>query len=216
MKLILKIFILTTILVSFFVTLTNYSYAQGSNSNCSNGLCSDISTPLEGFGYFGNKKDLGPFITNIVNVAFIFGAITTLIWLIWGGIEWTTSGGDSQKYESARNKIMSAIVGLAILASTWAIWLLILYFLGFQNMQGFNVSGSRLGGGSSSSSQYDCSPFPSCQAWEDQFYDKHGRYPNYKDDYNALVWSREQDPNNIDWLNYYCANNNDPETCANR
>ena len=59
----------------------------------------------------------------------ILGALLVFMYLIWGGIEWITSGGDKGKTESARNKITAAIVGLIVLASAWAILLLVLGFL---------------------------------------------------------------------------------------
>jgi hypothetical protein len=46
-----------------------------------------------------------------------------------GGIEWITSGGDKGKTESARNKITAAVIGLVILAASWAILGLVLQFL---------------------------------------------------------------------------------------
>ena len=45
-------------------------------------------------------------------------------------MEWITSGGDKGKTESARNKITAAIIGLIVLASSWAVLMLILGFLG--------------------------------------------------------------------------------------
>ena len=51
-------------------------------------------------------------------------------YLIWGAIDWITSGGDKAKYESARNKITYALIGLAIMAFVWLIWRMVIYFLG--------------------------------------------------------------------------------------
>ena len=53
--------------------------------------------------------------------------------LIMGGIEWITSGGDKNKAESARNKITSAVIGLVIVAASYAIVNLVVQFLGFDN-----------------------------------------------------------------------------------
>lgn len=87
------------------------------------------------------QADLGVLVTRIVNFTLIIGAIAALIYLLYGAIEWIISGGDKSKYETARNNITAAVIGLAILAVTWVIWLTILYFFGFQNLPGFHVSG---------------------------------------------------------------------------
>ena len=50
--------------------------------------------------------------------------------LVWGGIQWIMSGGDKAKTEEARNRITAALVGLAIVASAWAIMKLVEYFFG--------------------------------------------------------------------------------------
>lgn len=73
--------------------------------------------------------DIGSLIEKALNFVLILGALLVFMYLIWGGIEWITSGGDKGKTESARNKITAAIVGLIVLASAWAILLLVLGFL---------------------------------------------------------------------------------------
>jgi hypothetical protein len=75
-------------------------------------------------------KDIGVFLANIVTVATITAALLTLGYLIWGAIDWIISEGDKTKYENARNKITHALIGLAITASVWLIWNLVLYFTG--------------------------------------------------------------------------------------
>ena len=74
--------------------------------------------------------DIGDLITKILNFVMILGALLVFMYLIWGGMEWITSGGDKGKTESARNKITAAIIGLIVLASSWAVLMLILGFLG--------------------------------------------------------------------------------------
>jgi len=76
------------------------------------------------------QDDLGVFITNTVKIAMIIGSIIALLFLIWGAIDWITSGGDKAKYEAARDKITAAIFGLGLLASAFVIWTLVNYFFG--------------------------------------------------------------------------------------
>ncbi len=75
--------------------------------------------------------NLGTLIGNLVSVAIIFACIFTLIYLVWGGIEWITSGGDKAGMESARSRITAALIGLTIVAAAWAIMMLVSKFFGF-------------------------------------------------------------------------------------
>lgn len=68
------------------------------------------------------------FIT-LWNTIIVLGAITVLIFFVWGAVEWITSGGDKSKLESARNKITQALVGLIVLAGTTALFMLLQQFL---------------------------------------------------------------------------------------
>ncbi len=74
--------------------------------------------------------DIGTLLTKALNFVMILGALLVFMYLIWGGIEWITSGGDKGKTEAARNKITAAIVGLIVLAASWALLGLVLNFLG--------------------------------------------------------------------------------------
>lgn len=76
--------------------------------------------------------DLGRFISSLVGVALIIAALMVFGFLILGGIEWITSGGDKGKTESARNKITAAVVGLAIVAAAYAIMQVIGFFFGIR------------------------------------------------------------------------------------
>lgn len=49
------------------------------------------------------------------------GAITVIIFFIWGAFEWITSGGDKGKVENARNRITQAVIGLVVLVGSYAI-----------------------------------------------------------------------------------------------
>lgn len=74
--------------------------------------------------------DLGIFVSKIVGAALIIAAILVFVMLVWGGIQWITSGGDKGKTEEARNRITAALVGLAIVAAAWALIQLVQYFFG--------------------------------------------------------------------------------------
>ena len=81
-------------------------------------------------GNFVKFDSIGDFVVNIFQVALILGSVMTFLYLVWGGIQWITSGGNQEAAKSAKEKITDAITGLALLAAVWVIWRLIIYFLG--------------------------------------------------------------------------------------
>lgn len=83
--------------------------------------------------------DIGKLISSGISVAIILAGILTFAFLVWGGIDWLTSGGDKQKTENARNRITAAIVGLAIVAASFAIMKLLQAFFGI-DVVGGNVN----------------------------------------------------------------------------
>lgn len=80
----------------------------------------------------GNVKitELGQLISAGVGTLLIVAALLAFLYLILGGIQWITSGGDKTGMEAARNKITHAIVGLIIVGAAWAIMTLVQNFLG--------------------------------------------------------------------------------------
>ena len=82
----------------------------------------------------GFSTSIGNLINGALSFIMVIAALLVFLYLILGGIEWITSGGDKSKTETARNKITSAVIGLIILAASYAILLIILNFLGFGNL----------------------------------------------------------------------------------
>jgi len=78
----------------------------------------------------GGNLTMAGLIASLINGAILISALAVLLYLILGGFQWLTSGGDKGKTESARNKITSALIGLLIVIASWAIFNLILQFFG--------------------------------------------------------------------------------------
>lgn len=57
----------------------------------------------------------------ITNTILYIVGIIAVIMLIWGGIRYITSGGDSKKVTDAKNTILYAIIGLVIALLAFAI-----------------------------------------------------------------------------------------------
>jgi len=80
-------------------------------------------------GYFG-YSNLGNFISNMISFAIIIASIAFAAFLIMGGFQYLTSGGDKTKTEEARSRITNALIGLAIVTASWAVWKIVVYFFG--------------------------------------------------------------------------------------
>lgn len=102
---------------------------------------------LSGAGGPAIQTDLGVIIASFINAALIIGALATLMYLVVGGLRWITAGGDKGKIEKARETILQGIIGLAVLASTWAVFLIVQYFFGI------NIGGLSGGNGGGSGNQ---------------------------------------------------------------
>lgn len=88
------------------------------------------ATTKKNVGY----SDLGVFISNVITLVFIFAVIAVLVMLIIGAFEWITSGGDKEAVAKARNRILNALIGMAVLAVAFAIFKIAGQFLGFDTL----------------------------------------------------------------------------------
>lgn len=77
-----------------------------------------------------NILDIGKLISNSVSLLMILAAIATFFYLVWGGLEWITSGGEKAGTEAAKSKITNAFIGLFVVFAAWAIMKLIEQFFG--------------------------------------------------------------------------------------
>ena len=81
-------------------------------------------------------SEFGQLISALVGTLLIVAALLAFVYLILGGIQWITSGGDKAGMEAARNKITHAIVGLIVVGAAWAIMILVQNFLGITIIRG--------------------------------------------------------------------------------
>jgi uncharacterized protein YacL len=61
-----------------------------------------------------NPGGISNAVSSFISVIIILAIILSLIFLVFGGIKWITSGGDKQKLDAARQHLTAAIVGLVI------------------------------------------------------------------------------------------------------
>lgn len=80
-------------------------------------------------GFF---PDFRTMVTSLLQIALIASVIIVLFQLVTAGINWITSGGDKAKTDSARSKIVAAIIGLVLVVASWAVFLFILQLIGLE------------------------------------------------------------------------------------
>lgn len=95
------------------------------------GALRDLSAQ-EGFAVI---DDLGAYVSAIISLILTIGTLAAFIYLVWGGLKWLMAGSDKTKVEEARTQITNAIIGLTIIAASWAVFLIINYFFGLNIAQ---------------------------------------------------------------------------------
>lgn len=122
-----KLAVSGTAAVSSFMTAA-YVYAQNGQPTNGQGSSGVIGNVEPGKGY---STSFGSLISSVLSIVMVVALLLVLLYLVLGGIEWITSGGDKGKTEGARNKITAAIIGIIILAAAYALVQLVAYVLGF-------------------------------------------------------------------------------------
>ena len=99
-------------MVGVFLAL-NTTPVQAINSNLTDGMnaASTGDTPEDVESVFGT----------VVNVMFFIIGAVSVIMLIYGGIRYTTSGGNAASITAAKNTIIYSIVGLVVAILAYAI-----------------------------------------------------------------------------------------------
>jgi amino acid transporter len=75
----------------------------------------------------------------IVTILLILAIILALIYLVYGGIKWITSGGDKAKVDAARSHITAAVIGLVLALMAYLVLNLILYIFTGQAVRTFTI-----------------------------------------------------------------------------
>ncbi len=65
---------------------------------------------------------LGRLFSVAVQLVLILAGIVMLIYLLWGGFDWITCGGEKEKLIKARDKLVYAIIGMIIIVACFTIF----------------------------------------------------------------------------------------------
>lgn len=66
-------------------------------------------------------EGLAFYIAQLWKTVVIVGGLAVMLFMIWGGIQWLTSGGDKGKLEEAHHKITNSLIGLGVLVASFAV-----------------------------------------------------------------------------------------------
>lgn len=74
---------------------------------------------------------ISKFLSNLIALIYTLAAIVLIFMIMWGAWDWLTSEGDKEKLDSARKKIINALVGIVLFAAAFAIIQVMGQFTGF-------------------------------------------------------------------------------------
>ncbi len=66
-------------------------------------------------------RGLAFYIATLWQTVITVGGLAFIIYLVWGGIEYLTSGGDKARVDDAQKKITSSVIGIVILVASYGI-----------------------------------------------------------------------------------------------
>lgn len=78
------------------------------------------------------NANIGTIVQNLAQIILTLGGIVAFVWFLIGGFNWISSGGDKAKIDAAKSQITQGLVGLFILACSFAIFGVIQKLLGLQ------------------------------------------------------------------------------------
>lgn len=113
----------------------NLFLLQATSSNIGEAL-NTIGSPIR---QASDDYNLQTLITAIIDLVLVVAALTAFFFLIYGGIKWITSGGDKEQTAAAQSTLTAAIIGLAIVFSTWALIGIVETFLGIKIISGLQI-----------------------------------------------------------------------------
>lgn len=88
-----------------------------------NNIYGCLQPPAGNIGGGGDPViETGNFFTTVIRIVLLAAALLVLAYLLWGGIDWITSGGDKEKLTHAQQKITQALIGIVVLVLAFGIF----------------------------------------------------------------------------------------------
>jgi TRAP-type C4-dicarboxylate transport system permease small subunit len=77
---------------------------------------------------FWDQTNPSGMVQNVITTLLIIAVVALVLLLLYGGFRWVTSAGDKEKLSAAQRTITSALIGIAVVFSTWGVYALIKSF----------------------------------------------------------------------------------------
>ena len=117
----LKNILISTLTVAVMVFGVSIIYQTG-NTEIVGAINSEITSGMNATSAgTSTPTDANVVIKNVTNIMFFIIGAVSVIMLIYGGIRYTTSGGNANNVTAAKNTIMYSIVGLIIAILAFAV-----------------------------------------------------------------------------------------------
>lgn len=110
-----RLLLTALLLAGMFVPLLAYPAVPAYAADPRGEVCKGIDAAT-GSGECQTDVSLTRVVQNIVNILSVVVGIIAVIMIIWGGLKFVTSSGDSTKITSAKHTVIYAIIGLAVVA----------------------------------------------------------------------------------------------------
>lgn len=81
-------------------------------------------------------ENLGDLLASGIQIALLAAGLIVLMMVIWGGIQYVTSGGDKELAQKAQQRITAALAGLVIVIAAYAIAVILEKVLGIRIVSG--------------------------------------------------------------------------------
>lgn len=69
--------------------------------------------------------NVGQIMSNALTLLFFVAGLLAFVFIVIGGIQWITAGGDAKAAAAARDRITAAVVGLLVVVAAFAITLIL-------------------------------------------------------------------------------------------
>lgn len=78
--------------------------------------------PPPGSEFAAGANPVGTLISTGIQLFMVVAGLVTLVYLLWGGLDWITSQGDKEKLIKARQKIQNAFIGMIVIIAALVVF----------------------------------------------------------------------------------------------
>ncbi len=80
-----------------------------------------IRSPFSTSGWLTGAQDVPELIEGIIKLMLFIGGAVAVLFVIIGGYQYMTSGGNSEQAEKGKTTVVNAIIGIVLIVLAWVI-----------------------------------------------------------------------------------------------